>query len=264
MRSASPRASRGARQRGRSEGSAPTSTGAARTAVRATGPSRASATSRTAWRLPRGAPGPHERQPGQARALRGDDDLGAAPIRPEAPRGMRAEAHAMAPRRRRFRDARRGRPFTVEDERRRREAHGGPRARATEREQQPRPLAGHRGVAGGVGQAFERVLEQQRQRVQARARWRRVEVEVHGAFAAGRHAVPQAGHAPLPEELARHLERGRGAVAAVRHHDPHLEARGNGDARSRHVEEWPGHARPGPRPGGPGRGPENAKGAGQT
>ena len=94
---ARPRTTSGTCSRGRSEGKGATSTGAARTVVRARGPSRASATTRTAWRLPRGAPARTRGRRGRGRARRGHDHLDRLALRAQAARGEHPQAHRVGP-----------------------------------------------------------------------------------------------------------------------------------------------------------------------
>ena len=69
-------------------------------------------------------------------------------------------------------------------------------------------------------------------------RRQRREREDDGALGAGRDSVGEPGFLPLAQELADDLDRRRGAVAAVPHHDAHLEPRADGD-------DGPGNAEPG-------------------
>jgi CheY-like chemotaxis protein len=137
------------------------------------------------------------------------------------------------------------------------------RGARAESEEQPGPLARHRRVAGGVGRALHRVLEQQRQGVDARPIGRGGEVEADGAGAARGHAGLEPRLAPLPEQLPAHVDGHGETVAPVRQIHAHFEARGHCDDRARDVED-------GLRPRGSGDGEEKRGGgrdvreAGQT
>ncbi len=105
-----------------------------------------------------------------------------------------------------------------------------------ERQEQERALARHRGIAGAVRSGLERMLDEQRQRVQPGLRRRRGELQRDASRGARRERAREPRGLRLAEELALHVDRAGRAVAAVGERDAHREPRARGGDGARDVE----------------------------
>ncbi len=107
---------------------------------------------------------------------------------------------------------------------------------AAQREQEIGPLTGHGRVAGGVGPPALGILDEERQRVNARARDLEGEQQVGAAQLAGGEALLEASLPPRAEELAGDDEGRGGSVPGVL--DVHADVQGffGGDHHPRHLE----------------------------
>ncbi len=149
----------------------------------------------------------------------------------------------------------------VEAKRVRPHADGRPGTRA-ERQQQERALARHPGIAGAVRSALERMLDEQRQRVEPGLRRRRGELQRDASRGARRERAREPRGLRLAEELALDVDRAGRAVSAVGERHAHREPRARGGDGARDVERRVRTSRHGQ--AGESAGEREARAAGQT
>ena len=102
--------------------------------------------------------------------------------------------------------------------------------------EQERALARHRGIAGAVRSGLERMLDQQRQRVEPGLRRRRGELQRDASRGMRRERAREARGLRLAEKLALHVDRAGRAISAVGERHAHREPRARGGDDARDVE----------------------------